>query len=180
LVKTIAWILAILLLAETAYMLAHRNGPERFQMVDKNVALALDTATGRLCKTIQTRSEEPGDTADMVFVVGLVPCPGAKSLGSWRPTGRFQLVDEEEYGGRIAWDTSTGLLCRTVNTSLLEAYAKAETRDDVARRAKSLHEATTEKDPIFAEIDRASAEADATEDEGVSFTRSLAGCSGIP
>ena len=64
--KLLTSILAVLLLAQTVYMVGYRPlRPSRFQPVaEGNGFLALDTVTGRLCRTIPDGVLHPPDDAD--------------------------------------------------------------------------------------------------------------------
>jgi hypothetical protein len=51
--KILALVLVVLLLAETGYIFAHPRQTNRFQPLSEyRGALALDTATGRMCRTM--------------------------------------------------------------------------------------------------------------------------------
>ena len=52
--KIATYILTILLLAESAYILLARHPINRFKSMDNNGYVAFDSATGRLCRTYQT------------------------------------------------------------------------------------------------------------------------------
>jgi hypothetical protein len=76
--KLITALLAALLLAETAYTIGYRPlRPNRFQPVPEgNGLLALDTVTGRLCRTIPDGVLHPPDDADIEakFIAALAAC----------------------------------------------------------------------------------------------------------
>jgi hypothetical protein len=74
--KSLALILVVLLLVETGYIFTHRNQANRFQPVkDYEGLMAIDTATGRMCRTMPTlppKSEHEESTIS--FVRGLPAC----------------------------------------------------------------------------------------------------------
>jgi hypothetical protein len=176
--KILTCVLVVLLVAETAYILAHRSGSKRFRMTEENAAIVLDTATGLLCKAFETKPVESTDTAETVFLIGLPTCSRTGVLKGWFQAGRFQPFDEDEYAGRIAWDVSSGRMCRTVKASLLESYATAKAHENAARRAEAQAKAATETDPISAEIERLTGNSTADQ-QRPSFERSLPSCSDV-
>lgn len=54
--KILISILAVLLLAESAYFLLNRHPINRFKQVDDDGYAAFDTATGQLCRTLLEKS----------------------------------------------------------------------------------------------------------------------------
>lgn len=64
LLKILTAVLAVLLIAESAYMLTHRRPVHRFQFTTAETwgeFVAFDTVTGRICRTI---AEGPADVSD--------------------------------------------------------------------------------------------------------------------
>ena len=76
--KLLTVILAAVLLVETAFVITSRPlRPSRFQPVSEgNGLLALDTVTGRLCRTIPDGLLHPSDDADPEdkFIAALAAC----------------------------------------------------------------------------------------------------------
>ncbi len=65
--KVLTGILAILVVTETAYMLAHRRSIHRFQPVaveEWSGSVAFDTATGRICRTLELIPADPARDDD--------------------------------------------------------------------------------------------------------------------
>jgi hypothetical protein len=75
--KVLTVILLILLTAETGYVLMHRHPSDRFKVVrDYGYGIvAFDSATGRLCKTLRTKSTAEIEHSDAVAAKKAVPCP---------------------------------------------------------------------------------------------------------
>jgi len=75
--KVLTVILMILLAAETGYVLTYRHPSDRFNVVrDYDYGIvAFDSATGRLCKTLRTKSAAEIDKADKEAAKKSAPCP---------------------------------------------------------------------------------------------------------
>jgi len=59
--KLLAFFLGFLVVAESIYILTHRHSANRFKAVaDFSAVVALDSATGQLCKTLRTGSPATG------------------------------------------------------------------------------------------------------------------------
>jgi hypothetical protein len=75
--KVLTAILLILLAAETGYILTHRHPSGWFRVLsdyDYGV-VAFDSATGRLCKTLRTKSAAEIEKSDAEAVKKPGPCP---------------------------------------------------------------------------------------------------------
>jgi hypothetical protein len=74
--------LAILLVAETGYVLAHRYPIDRFKVVkDYDYGfVAFDSATGRLCKTLRTKSAAEIKKSNAETAKKSIPCPPLPAL----------------------------------------------------------------------------------------------------
>ena len=169
--KILTGILSVLLAIETVYVVMHRDAStKRFRLTEKDGAVALDTATGRLCKTFPTKPEAIWDDADAVFLVGLPECSQMGFFSRWRPSGRFQLVGEDDYDGRLAWDAATGRLCRTVPVSLLDTYVKRKGLDEAAIGTNGVTEGVNKEDAIRRW------RLEHPESENLTFTQGLSAC----
>jgi len=75
--KVLNVILLILLTAETGYVLTHRHQSDRFKVVrDYGYGIvAFDSATGRLCKTLRTKSTAEIEHSDAAAAKKTAPCP---------------------------------------------------------------------------------------------------------
>ena len=75
--KVLTVILLILLAAETGYVLMHRHPSDRFKVVrDYDYGIvAFDSATGRLCKTLQTKSAAEIEKSDAEAAKKPAPYP---------------------------------------------------------------------------------------------------------
>jgi hypothetical protein len=75
--KVLNVILVILLTAESGYILMHRHPSDRFKVVrDYDYGIvAFDSATGRLCKTLRTKSAAEIEHSDAVAAKKTAPCP---------------------------------------------------------------------------------------------------------
>jgi hypothetical protein len=75
--KVLNVILLILLAAETGYVLTHRHPSDRFKVVrDYGYGIvAFDSATGRLCKTLRTKSAAEIEGLDAQGAIKPAPCP---------------------------------------------------------------------------------------------------------
>jgi hypothetical protein len=68
--------LALLLAAESLYILSHRHPINRFKPVDGYDGLvAFDTATGQLCKTLRTKSAAEIEQLEGEAANEVAPCP---------------------------------------------------------------------------------------------------------
>jgi hypothetical protein len=54
--KTLACILALVVIAEGGYIFLHRHPINRFKPIDDDGYLAFDTASGQLCRTFRSNS----------------------------------------------------------------------------------------------------------------------------
>ena len=74
--KILTVILLILLAAESGYILIHRHPSDRFKVVrDYDYGIvAFDSATGRLCKTLRTKSAAEIEGLDAQGAKKLAPC----------------------------------------------------------------------------------------------------------
>jgi hypothetical protein len=69
-------VLAVLLVAESVYILMHRHPANRFKPVEGYDAIvAFDTATGQLCKTLRTKSAAEIEKSAAEAAKQPVPCP---------------------------------------------------------------------------------------------------------
>jgi hypothetical protein len=75
--KILTVILLILLAAESGYILIHRHPSDRFKVVrDYDYGIvAFDSATGRLCKTLRTKSAAEIEKSDAAAAKKAAPCP---------------------------------------------------------------------------------------------------------
>src|ERR1035438_6456199 len=75
--KVLTVILLILLAAESGYILPHRHPSDRFKVVsDYDYGIvAFDSATGRLCKTLRTKSATEIEQAEAETAKKQAPCP---------------------------------------------------------------------------------------------------------
>jgi hypothetical protein len=75
--KILTVILLILLAAETWYVLTHRHPSDRFKVLNdyEYGIVAFDSATGRLCKTLQTKSAAEIEKLDAEAATKSAPCP---------------------------------------------------------------------------------------------------------
>jgi len=147
--KILTVVLGILLAVETTYLFAHRSASaKRFRRLNGNEVIALDTATGRLCKAFPTKPSELSDNAVTLFWVSLPECSDVGLFSRLRPADRFQVVHEEQFGGRVAWDNSAGRLCRTVTASLIEAYTRRKVGDEAAIGTNAVAEGANRAEAI--------------------------------
>ena len=75
--KVLTVIPMILLGAETGYVLTHRHPSDRFKVArDYGYGIvAFDSATGRLCKTLRTKSAAEIEQSDIAAAKKTAPCP---------------------------------------------------------------------------------------------------------
>jgi hypothetical protein len=75
--KILTVILLILLAVESGYVLLHRRPSDRFKVVrDYGYGIvAFDSATGRLCKTLRTKSAAEIEKSDVEAAKKSAPCP---------------------------------------------------------------------------------------------------------
>jgi hypothetical protein len=75
--KVLTVIFLILLAAESGYVLIHRHPSDRFKVVrDYDYGIvAFDSATGRLCKTLRTKSAAEIDQSEAEAAKKPAPCP---------------------------------------------------------------------------------------------------------
>ena len=75
--KILAVILVILLAAESGYVLMHRHPSDRFKILNdyEYGIVTFDSATGRLCKTLRTKSAAEIERLDAEAAKKSSPCP---------------------------------------------------------------------------------------------------------
>jgi hypothetical protein len=75
--KVHAVILVMLLAAESGYVLMHRHPSDRFKVLNdyEYGIVAFDSATGRLCKTLRTKSAAEIEQAEAKAGKKPAPCP---------------------------------------------------------------------------------------------------------
>jgi hypothetical protein len=69
--KILIWLLATMLLVESAYIFLHRRPINRFKPVDQDGYVAFDTATGQLCRSYLSKA--PEGTAKLAPTSSLSP-----------------------------------------------------------------------------------------------------------
>jgi len=75
--KILAGVLAVLLAAETAYMLTHRRSIHRFEPVAVEYwegFVALDTTTERICRTVAQEPAMPSGDSSLDLIRKLPAC----------------------------------------------------------------------------------------------------------
>jgi hypothetical protein len=76
LLKLMTGFLALLLAAESLFILMHRHPANRFKSVEGySGVVAFDTATGQLCKTLRTKSAAEIEQSEADAAKKPVPCP---------------------------------------------------------------------------------------------------------
>jgi hypothetical protein len=90
--KALTAILAILLIAETAYLVIHHStSMKRFERTKEERFVALDTATGHLCATVPTRPpDQITQDGDTWLVVSLPQCSAGRNVDSLAFGGKIQ------------------------------------------------------------------------------------------
>jgi hypothetical protein len=66
--KALAGILALMVVAEGAFILLRRNPINRFKEVDMDSYVAFDTATGQICRTF--RANASLSKQEVIFIIG--------------------------------------------------------------------------------------------------------------
>ncbi len=93
--KLLTAVLALLLAAESLYILKHRNPTNnRFRPVESyDGIVAFDTATGQLCKTLRTKSAAEIERSAVEAAKQPAPCPPLPT-----PSGDSVLDDIHRWG----------------------------------------------------------------------------------
>jgi hypothetical protein len=74
--KLLTTFLALLLAAESLFILMHRHPTNRFKAVENyDGIVAFDTATGQLCKTLRTKSAAEIEQSEAEAAKKPAPCP---------------------------------------------------------------------------------------------------------